>query len=153
MLKVRIYAHDRKLIFWPDNPAEGIASDAWIPVDQDGQRFGSVVCNTKQQLGISQEALDLMMGIACGRDAIGDVSWWWCENNTYALSWFGGLYRVLDPTDCIADRAFRPYPEECQIIDNDIPVEFIPHWATVRGDAASWREPFAVPAYELPDAD
>jgi hypothetical protein len=135
-LKVRVVAYEGKLVFIPNEPEKGIG-DSWWPVDQKG-KLGSVLGSSKR-LGVSQEALALMRTIKLNRDAIGDIDWWKCDDGEKAFSWFGVLYRVMDPADSEAARGFQVYESECVIIPNEVPPEAV---EAVKAGAPFWREPF-----------
>lgn len=69
--------------------------------------LGCVVLDTAHDLAISQEALDLLKGVRKNRDAIGDISWWDVQGGTSSFSWFGALFRVLDPKEIEASREWN----------------------------------------------
>lgn len=117
-MKVRVVAYKDKIIMVPDRPREGVG-DEWWPTGNT--RGGCVLGNTKANLGVSREALDLMRQVQRNHDAIGDLGWWWCTDDTYAFSWWGPHYRIVDVYDSEADRNFQVYPHECAIIPNDVP--------------------------------
>ena len=124
-MKVKIVAYKSHLVVVPTNPEQGIGkTDGWYPTG-DG-RLGCVVTDTKNRLGVSEEAFDLMKTIKRNHDAIGDISWWECDDGTHAFAYFGSIHRVINPESAEGDRDFRVTPSlrnACAIIPNDVPEE------------------------------
>lgn len=119
-LKVSVFAHNGMIVMAPNEPEKDIENE-WFPTNAN--RMGCVLCDTKNKLGVSQEALELMKTIQVGRDAIGDIDWWLCGDGKYAFSWFGSIYRVIDPKNAQSARGFKVYQNECTVIPNDLPDE------------------------------
>jgi hypothetical protein len=144
-MKVQIVAYKNRLIMVPNKPEEGIGKDGgWYP-SGDG-RLGCVVTDTKTRLGVSEEAFELMKGIKRNHDAIGDLSWWECDDGTYALAYFGSIHRVIDPETAEGDRDFRVTPSmrnACTIIPNDVPEEVKAVLDAMKKDEEvyAWKEP------------
>ena len=158
--KVRIYAYQGLVIFDPREPEKWVPTDPtkpktdlsieeqWVPVG--GGHLGSVVGGTEFTVGVSKEALELLQSIPQGVDCIGDFSWWECNDSTWgncwALSWFGPLYRILDPKTSVTARGTRiPGPRNYQLIDNEISEEIVAGvtQANRRGEFY-WREPLMI---------
>jgi hypothetical protein len=142
-LKAKVFVHSDQLVIVPSNPLGGIGDDWW---PTGGTRLGCVLTDTKRRLGVSKEALLLMREIEVGCDAIGDIDWWRCYDGTYAFSWWGPLYRIINPDDSVSARAFREYHDQCQVIPNNIPEDVLRDVETALGseDPAVYREPFRV---------
>lgn len=138
-LKVRVVACNNKLIFIPNKPFENIGDD-WCPVNDNGI-IGSSLSNTSKNLGISEEALELMRLVKRGNDAIGDIDWFKLYNDEYVFSWIGGLYRILDPLDSVTARGFSIYKNQCQIIENTLNDEII---NSANQQQYIWKKPFRV---------
>ncbi len=138
-LKVRVVAYNNKLIFIPNKPYENIG-DGWYPVNDKGN-IGSVISNTPKNLGISEEALELMQKVKRGSDGIGDIDWFKTNKHEYVFSWIGGLYRILDPSDSVTARGFSIYRNECQIIENSLNNKIID---SVNNGDYIWKEPFII---------
>lgn len=140
MLKVRVVTHKAKIVIVPHEPTKDIDKE-WHPTT-DG-RLGCVLGNTKSNLGVSQEALDLLNQVEIGRDDIGDLDWWWCANETYAFSWFGPIFRIINPATAVTARGFKIYREQCVIIANEVPEKAR---QVVESDPKTgiWDEPYAV---------
>lgn len=139
---VEVFAYKNFVIFAPSTPEEG---KQWWPTTDDG-RMGCVVGDSKKALRISQEALDLLNRIPAGRDCIGDIDWFKCDNNQYAFSWFGGIYRVIDTRDmgvCGA-RDYRIHPEQCTVIPNNPTKEMIAGAKKAAETMWTWKSPFSV---------
>ena len=134
--KVRIVACEGKLVFIPNKPEQGIGND-WWPVNQKGN-MGSVLGDSATMLGVSRKALEIMRTIPRNRDAIGDLGWWTCHNGKVAFSWFGVLYRIMDPKESEAARDFKVYESKCILIPNRVPTEAV---AAVQANQFYWREP------------
>lgn len=139
-LKVRVVAHKGKIVIVPRDPAEGI-ENRWWPTG--GSRLGCVLGDTKSNLGVSQEALDLMRQVENGRDAIGDLDWWWCNDETYAFAWWGPIFRIVDPAASQGARNFKIHPEQCTIIPNEVP-EKARQVIDANPEAAIWDEPRSI---------
>lgn len=147
-IKVNVTAYQGRIVFEPVDPLLGV-EDEWWPTDIDPhERFGSVVGSSASRVGISQEALELMKTIKVGCDAIGDIDWWLCTDGSWAFSWFGCLYRVMDPVVSISSRDFNPYQSQLAkafvLIANAVPLgarEAIDH----DPECGAWKEPYQVP--------
>lgn len=143
-MKVQVVAYKNHLVIVPHEPEKGI-EDGWYPTNK--HRFGCVITDTKKNLGVSEEAFELMKSIKRNHDAIGDIGWWECDDGTHAFSWFGSVHRVIDPHTAEGDRTFRIVPslkDACTIIPNDVPEEAKLAFAAVEveGDEIySWKEP------------
>lgn len=141
-MKVQVVAHQGHLVIIPDNPLEGI-NDRWWPTG--GSKLGCVLGDTKIRLGVSEEALALMRRVQVGRDAIGDLSWWACDDGTYAFAWWGPLFRLVDPSTAVAARDFREYADQCLVIPNVLGEEYVADVeAAIKAESGVWREPFRV---------
>jgi hypothetical protein len=64
----------------------------WVPFGEGN--IGCVLIDSKKNLGVSKEALELLKKIPPGRDDIGDVDWWKCNDGKYAFSWLGSTHSV-----------------------------------------------------------
>lgn len=142
-MKVKVIAYQGKIVVIPSNPAEGVG-DNWYPTSND--RLGCVVMDTKSNLGVSKEAFELMRGVKRNYDAIGDIGWWLCDDKTWAFSWFGPIFRVIDPDTAEGDRDFRVTAKHwanCTEIPNDVPDE-VRKAFTSDPDVVMWAEPHAI---------
>jgi len=140
-IKVLVVAYKNRIIIIPHEPEKGIG-DGWYPTGKT--RFGCVLLNTKNRLGVSNKAFQLMEKIRPNKDAIGDISWFKCSDGTYAFSWFGSIHRVINPYTAEGSRYFRVssiLKRNCIIIPNNVP-----NAAKQKIDADpntfSWAEPF-----------
>jgi hypothetical protein len=75
--------------------------------------------NTKETLGVSEEALVLLKTIKRGRDSIGDVDWWAVDDGSSAFGWFGPMCRLIEPAEAETSRQFKI--GEYVSIPNDVP--------------------------------
>jgi len=98
-IRVKVTAYEGNIIIETLKPDE---DDHFAPVG--GTRFGSVLMDTKNILGMSKEAVELLKTIPRGTDCIGDVSTWKTTNGNCCFSWFGHLNRIVSIKDCVSDR-------------------------------------------------
>lgn len=139
--KVTALAYEGHIIMVPHEPELDVEKE-WWPVNDAG-RLGSVLGDSRRQLACSKEALDLMRSVRRNRDAIGDLGWWLCADGTYAFSWFGALYRVLDPKTVEGDRDFRVHEQQCTVVPNEIPEGMLEEIRVAVAEGRDlWREPF-----------
>jgi hypothetical protein len=145
-MKVKIVAYKGYLVLVPNNPADGIGKpEGWYPTGDD--RMGCVILDTKSRLGVSEEAFNLMKNIKTNHDDFGDISWWECDDGTWAFSWFGSIHRIINPATAEGDREFRIInlmKEVCTIIPNDVPEEAkraIDHPLALDGQVYHYKEP------------
>ena len=118
-MKVEVTAYRGVIVVTTNKPDE--AQGGWVPIGPG--RIGCVICDTKANLGISEEALILLEGIRRGGDDLGDVDWWKCDDGTVAFSWIGGPCRLIHPEKAETGRDFRMFREACAIIPNETPEE------------------------------
>ena len=137
-MKVQVFEHDGCLIMNPSQtePIDERGGSGWWPTG--GQKIGCVVGNTKGQLEISQEALDLLKTLENSLDDIGDVDWWWCEGGTHAFAWLGPIFRIVKIADAEGARDTTIHPKHCTIIPNAPTPEMI---EAVENGGDYWREP------------
>lgn len=121
-IKVRVLAHEGNIVVIPEAPEDGI-NDNWWPTG--GDKLGCVVGDTRRRLGVSKEALDLMREVKLGRDSLGDIDWWRCDDGTYAFSWWGAICRIIRPRSDEGARTFKVHPGEYVEIPNDVPAEIV----------------------------
>jgi hypothetical protein len=147
-MKVQVFAYKGYLVVAPNEPEQGINDNWWPTGGKDGDRLGCVLGDSEKNLGVSPEAIELMKTIEVGRDAIGDLDWWWCTDETYAFSWWGPIFRIIEPKTCVTARGFRPRPDKCSTIDNELPSELrtkVDAWIEKQDeDLVAWDEPFAI---------
>lgn len=115
-LLARVSAHKGVLIFIGYGPAP---RDAWVPAG--GGRIGCVVLDSAKNVGISPEALELLRKIPRSHDAIGDVDWWKCDDDTCAFAWLGGYRRLINAANASGSRDYVIGPHV--VIENEIPDE------------------------------
>jgi hypothetical protein len=141
-LKVRVVAYEGLIIIEPKDPENNVGKDfGWIPMGQT--RIGSVLCDTKKRLGVSHQAFELMRKIQVGRDCIGDIDWFACDDGTYAFSWFGPIYRVINLETSIAARSFHIIDkllETCTLISNDVPAEAVELIDRLGRSVVTWKD-------------
>ena len=152
-MKVRILAYKGKIIIIPVEPEKDVdvtkvEGGYWWPTG--GSKMGCVVGDTKKHLGVSKEALELMRDIEVGPDDVGDISWWWCADKTCGFSWWGPIYRIIDPDTAVSARGFaisnNPHVFDGQYIEipNDVPRDVVEAIENCGGDDATWREPLSI---------
>lgn len=151
-MSVSVYAHNGLLYFYP-SPDLFNDETRFIPTD-DRSHIGCVVMDSKKDLRVSREAIELMKQIEVGSDSIGDIDWWACDDGTHAFSWFGAIYRVIDPKTAQSARGFKPHAGlPCTLIPNDVPPEIVEAKLVLDeeepyegGDDSPymWKEPFRI---------
>lgn len=102
--------------------------------------MGCVLADSKRDLQVSQEALDLMPEIDHNQDCIGDIDWWVCDDGSYAFSWWGPIFRIVEVYSCEAARGFKIYTDQCTIIPNK-PTDEMKKACEADTDACYWRTP------------
>jgi hypothetical protein len=138
-VKVKIVAYNNKILICPNRPFEDVG-DHWYPVDDKGH-IGSLLLNSSINLGVSNEALELMSQIQVGSDGIGDIDWYQSDGEG-VFSWLCALYRVIDINSSIAARGYRIHADKCVIIENIITDEMIN--GIKQYDGYRWKNPFSV---------
>lgn len=114
---VKVLAWNKHIIIWP---SLDIAHRDWAPTEQKSGRMGSVILDSKKSLRISEEAISLLNRLENGLDDVGDIDWWEMQDKKRsAFSWWGGIYRVINPNRCIPARGFWIRRDRCTIIPND----------------------------------
>lgn len=135
IMKVKVLAHKGMLVFNVDTPEQGVDGLSWSPVG-DG-RFGNAVKAVPELLGISKEALELMSRVKRCNDGVGDLMW-----SSGAFSWFGSIYRIMDPNKAEVARTFRITEGEYSEIPNEFtPSEMLRIEHAIRIDSYSWSWP------------
>jgi hypothetical protein len=110
---VKVTAHRGIIII--DAVVEG-AHPYWFPVG--GSRIGCVLHDTKQHLGVSEEALALLETVPKSQDSIGDVDWFDTDDGKRAFCWLGSEKRFVDPTAAEGSRQYK-VTRDCIIIPNE----------------------------------
>ena len=118
-LKVKLYAYRSVLIIETVDPEKDYPG--WTPAG--GSRIGCVLADTKASLGVSHEAMVWLKSVKRGRDSIGDVDWWKCNDGTYAFGWLGGPLALKPLEGCTTSRQFDIGKEHCIPIPNNPPAE------------------------------
>jgi len=96
-----------------------IPNEVVTTIDTPGN-IGQVIMNTKEHLGVSKEALELLKTVKKGHDSLGDVDWFSTMNGAaHAFGWIGGPYAIKDPKTCEASRQY--VIGEFVEIPNDVP--------------------------------
>ncbi len=116
MLKVRVTAYKGLLVIDTEPPFE--RTETFIP--RGGTQIGCTLLGTKDQLGISEEALVLLQTVRKSHDAIGDLMWW-KAGDQFCFGWIGGVKSLKDPSICEGDRDYGIHPGEYVTIPNDVP--------------------------------
>lgn len=82
--------------------------------------MGQVIMNTKEHLGVSKEALELLKTVKPGRDSMGDIDWFATSDGNHAFSWLGGPYNIAKPSDIEGSRSYV-VPDHFVEIENNVP--------------------------------
>lgn len=140
-MKVKVTAYKGQIVIDTANPEKDV-DDFWYPTGRG--RMGCVLLNTERYLGVSKEAIELMKGIRRNHDAIGDIGWWKSDNQGYCFSWWGPIYRVIDPTSAEGDRDFFVQEGKYIEIPNDVPQD-AQLMLDIEPAVVAWlREPMAI---------
>ena len=118
----RILAHRGILITVVDPAAEG--NEDWLP--SGNGRIGCIIMDTKNNLGISEEAFGLLKTIDHGFDSLGDVMWFEADGNKRVFGWMGQPDRLMKPENVEGDRDFHVTDDHwnhCIKVPNDVPEE------------------------------
>lgn len=149
-MKVRVVAYKDRLVIVPENPTEGITTEhdkMWWPTGgPQGHLLGCVLGNTKEQLGVSEEAFELMKQVRRNRDAVGDISWWEGNDGLYFFSWWGPIHRIINVDTAEGDRDFKVTPsfrKACTIIPNEVP-DAAKALLDREEDPVSWGTPVSI---------
>lgn len=98
---------------------KSIANEVTTSLDTPGV-FGQVIENTKEHLGVSKEAIELLKQVKKGYDSIGDVDWFKVDNGNYAFGWIGGPYAIVDPMKAEGSSTYI-VPNDYIEIENNVP--------------------------------
>ena len=82
--------------------------------------FGQVIENTKEHLGVSKEAMELLKKVKKGHDDLGDVDWFKANNDHYVFGWIGGPYAIVDPMKAEGSSTYV-VPNDYIEIENNVP--------------------------------
>ena len=82
------------------------------------------VVTDADKVRISPDALSLLKTIKKGRDYIGDVDTFKCNDKSNVFSWFGGHKRILDPAKSVGSRDYNPSLLKVYEGDIEIPDDF-----------------------------
>lgn len=145
-MKVKIVAYMGRLVMVPIEPHENIGN-GWFPtgsrIPGGGLKLGCVLMDTGRRLGVSSEAFELMRKVRRSPNSLGDLSWWPCQDNTHAFSWFGSIHRVINPEIAEATEDFRVNPHRCIVIPNEVPAAAKTAILT-NPDCVQWTGPYRV---------
>jgi hypothetical protein len=120
-MKVKITAHMGQLVIETTPPFT--ETDEFFP--DSPTRFGCVVRDTRKNLGVSEEALELLGSIPPSPDDVGGVMWFASKDGNHNFGWMGGPLCLMDPKEMDGDRDYRVYRDECVVIPNDPPSEAV----------------------------
>lgn len=84
---------------------KSIPDECHLSIDNTGV-IGQVFMDTKNNVGISLEALELIKTIPKGHDSLGDFDWFKAGDDKYALGWLGGPKRIMFPLESETSRQF-----------------------------------------------
>lgn len=99
---------------------KSIEGEVTTSLDNPGA-FGQIVHNTKEHLGVSAEAIELLKLIK-GRSSMGVIEWFPTGGNQHSFGWVGGHCKLINPLDANLE-AGRGYvvPDDYVLIDNNVP--------------------------------
>ncbi len=119
-LNAKITAHNGILIC--QTMADKSSEECVLISDTPGV-IGNVYMNTKETLGISKEALEILRTLKKGRDSIGDIDWF-ATGDKYAFGWLGPIHRLVDPATAETSRQYV-IGDYVDIPNSDAPQEAI----------------------------
>jgi hypothetical protein len=116
-IKTRILGHKGWIVV---DTADLTQDEDFIPAG--GSRIGCVLANTKERLGISDEALELLKKIPKSHDDIGDVD---CfkSGDKWIFGWLGPARRLISTVGTSGSSSYDINALEFKRIPNDVPVE------------------------------
>lgn len=85
--------------------ATASSAEVATSLDRPGN-IGQVIMNTRKNLGVSAEAIDLLKTVRVGHDSIGDVDWFQSSADD-TFGWLGGPFSIKNPANCEAARNFK----------------------------------------------
>ena len=88
--------------------------------------IGQVIHNTKDHLGISEQAVKLLKQVKRSNDDLGEIDYWKCDDDTWHFSWLGGTKRIVNPNDedCTSSNSYEvPDASKYISIKNEVPEE------------------------------
>lgn len=156
-MKVTLLAHRGHVVVLP---AAADLDSGWVPTgnraapgsSRVSNYCGSVLLDTRSDLSASEEALRLLADIRNGRDAIGDWDWWACADGKYACSWFGPIFRLIDPRTAVGARGTAVHRDQVTVVPNDVPPELAAEVeAALLEGRAYFREPVHLSDPEPPE--
>jgi hypothetical protein len=113
-MKVKATVYKGYLVIETLNPRE--SHPDFTPAG-DG-KLGCVINNTKENLGLSAEAVEFLQNVQAGNDAIGDLMWFPTNEGGTAFGWMGGPYSLKN-AQSIGDRDFKVQDGQYQTIPNE----------------------------------
>jgi hypothetical protein len=84
-------------------------------IDNPGT-IGQIIHDTKNNLGISNEALQLLKTIKCSNDSIGDLDWFETPDGCASFGWIGGPFSIKNLEKCESSLTYEIL--DCVTIDN-----------------------------------
>ncbi len=148
-IKARVVAYKGRIVIVPKEPEKDITNKGpriWWPTGGSNRNIlGCVLGNSKEMLGISEEAVELLRKVKRGYDAIGDLDWWKCSDGNYAFSWWGPIYRIVNTELAEAARGFQVHEGQYLKIINQVPTaakKVIDAYKEGEKEKAVWNEPF-----------
>lgn len=87
-------------------------------LDRPGS-IGQVIHDTKNNLGVSPEALQLLRAIPKGHDSLGEVDWFNTSDGQQSFGWIGGPRTIKRAAEVEASRDY--VIGEHVVIENDVP--------------------------------
>lgn len=127
-IKVKVTSHENFLVIETVNPQK---DKNFEPVG--GSKIGSVLMDTGEFLGMSDEAFELMKTVKSGGDDIGDIDTFETDTRGQCFAWMGPLKRLVNVNEAecsrtgIIDLKYIP-------IENKIPLEAFEAITKMKGD-------------------
>jgi hypothetical protein len=116
-IRVKVTTKGKFLIIETVDPT---ADKNFVPMS--GSNMGCSLIDTKNLLGISKEAMNLIKTMKKGGDDLGDLNLWKSEKRGHCFAWLGGIKRLVDATECELSRD-SIYDIEHTTIKNNVPIE------------------------------
>ena len=120
-LKAKVTAYSGVLVI---ECLETVSSEDCTLSTDNPTCIGQVIHNTKKNLGISKEAVEVLRKFNRCRDDIGDIDFFESDDKQWNFAWIGGLKKIADPKDAVGSRTYSvPGPDQYVSIPNDVPQE------------------------------
>ena len=151
-MNVTLLAYRNHVVIVPDS--DTTPTPEWSP---SGNRknypsFENILFDTGKHLRASPEALELLSQMRVWPDPVGDWRWVRTNDGTCACTWFGAVYRIIDPTVEVAAKGTQVFREHVRLVPNVVGDELRAEVdEAIRLRRPYFREPLDVSDPPLPE--